>query len=115
MDVVSIPVGARSASLTVGASTYSVLPIDESPKTSASGPLANFGLGDTPVPGSMTGKICRISRGTISFADKVVNCQNSGGLGVVIYNNAPGNVNAGLFGVPGDSSVTATQAMGRRC
>ena len=110
----TVPVGSQiAASLTVGASSYSVLPIDESPKASASGPLADFGTGEAPAPGSMSGKICLIQRGTISFADKVVNCQTSGGLGAVIYNNVPGNVNAGLFGVATTiPSVTATQADG---
>ncbi len=115
VDVIStVPVGSQvGASLMIGASSYSVLPIDESPRTSASGPLADFGTGEAPAPGSMSGKICLIARGNISFADKVLNCQTSGGLGVVIYNNAPGNVNAGLFGVVTTiPSVTATQADG---
>jgi len=115
VDVLStVPVGSQvGASLTVGSSTYSVLPIDGSPNASASGPLADFGLGDTPVAGSMAGKICLISRGTISFADKVLNCQTSGGLGAVIYNNTTGVLNATL----GDTvttipSASATQADG---
>jgi subtilisin family serine protease len=115
VDVIStVPVGSQiAASLTIGASPYSVLPIDGSPKTSASGPLADFGTGEAPAPGSMTGKICLIARGNISFADKVVNCQTSGGLGAVIYNNTAGVLNATL----GDTvttipSVSATQADG---
>jgi len=115
VDVISpVPVGSQfGASLTVGASTYSVLPIEGSPNTSASGPLADFGTGEAPAPGSMTGKICLIARGNISFADKVVNCQTSGGLGAVIYNNAPGVLNATLgTTVTTIPSASATQADG---
>ena len=63
---------------------------------SATGPLADFGLGDTPVAGSMTGKVCLISRGNISFADKVLNCQNSGGIAAIIYNNVAGDLDGTL-------------------
>jgi subtilisin family serine protease len=40
------------------------------------------------------------SRGDISFYDKVINVQDSGGVGAVIYNNEPGN----FFGTLGDGS-----------
>ena len=115
VDVIStVPVGSQvGASLTVGVSPYSVLPIEGSPKTSASGPLADFGLGDTAVAGSMSGKICLISRGSITFDVKVLNCQTSGGLGAVIYNNAAGDLNATLGAtVTTIPSATATQADG---
>lgn len=101
VDVLStVPVGSNlEATLNVGASNYGVLPMDGSPVASATGPLADFGFGDTPVPGSMTGKVCLISRGNISFADKVLNCQASGGIGAVIYNNTAGALNGTLGGV----------------
>ena len=104
VDVLStVPLGSQTAATTtVGASAYGVQPMDGSPRTSATGPLADFGLGDSPVPGSMSGKVCLISRGTISFADKVVNCQNSGGVGAIIYNNTPGE----LFGTLGGTATT---------
>jgi len=94
VDVLStVPVGSQtSASVTVGASPYAVQPMDGSPRTAATGPLADFGLGDTPVSGTMTGSICLISRGTISFADKVLNCASSGGIGAIIYNNTTGDL-----------------------
>ena len=44
----------------------------------------------------MSGKICLIQRGTLTFAEKVTFCETSGGLGAVIYNNAPGNFNGTL-------------------
>jgi subtilisin family serine protease len=92
VDVLStVPAFSETgATLTVAAAAYAVEAMEHSPRTSAAGPLADFGIGDTPVPGSMTGQVCLISRGTITFAEKVVNCQDSGGVAAVIYNNEPG-------------------------
>jgi subtilisin family serine protease len=56
-------------------------------------------LGDVVTPGGMTGKVCLIQRGNIAFSDKVLNCQSSGGIGAVIYNNVPGPLLATLGGV----------------
>lgn len=111
--VSTVPVGSQfAASLTIGATAYAVLPTD-GPNGSAAGPLADFGLGDTPVAGSMAGKVCLISRGSITFGDKVLNCQNSGGVGAVIYNNTAGDLHATLGGtVVTIPSATATQADG---
>jgi subtilisin family serine protease len=93
----TVPIGSQvAATVTVGTSSYPALPMEGSPNTSATGPLANFGLGDTPVAGSMTGKVCLISRGAISFAAKVLNCQNSGGVGAIVYNNTTGDLNGTL-------------------
>jgi subtilisin family serine protease len=61
----------------------------------------------------MAGKVCLISRGEIAFSDKVLNCQASGGVGAVIYNNVPGNDLFTLGGVVTTiPSVSATQADG---
>jgi subtilisin family serine protease len=101
------------ASLTVGGNSYPVLAIEGSPHLAATAPLADFGLGDTSVAGSMTGKVCLISRGVISFADKVLNCQASGGAGAVIFNNVAGDPTFTLGGVVTTiPSVGATQADG---
>jgi subtilisin family serine protease len=61
----------------------------------------------------MSGKVCLIQRGEISFAEKVVNCQNSGGVAAIVYNNTTGDVN-GTLGetVTSIPSVGATQADG---
>jgi subtilisin family serine protease len=110
----TVPAGSViGGSATVGATAYTVLPMDGSPLASATGALADFGLGDTPVAGSMTGKVCLISRGVISFADKVVNCTTSGGVAAIIYNNTAGEL-AGTMGeiVTSIPSVGATQADG---
>ena len=93
----TVPVGSQiGATVVVGGVSYAAQPMEGSPRTSATGPLANFGLGDTPVAGLMTGKVCLISRGAISFAEKVLNCQNSGGVAAIIYNNVAGDVDGTL-------------------
>ncbi|HWH84599.1 MAG TPA: S8 family serine peptidase, partial [Burkholderiaceae bacterium] len=109
----SVPMGTgRGTSLTVGGVTYTVLPMEGSPVKSVTAPLANFGLG-TAVDPAMAGKVCLIQRGTIAFADKVLNCQNSGGVGAIVYNNTAGALN-GTLGttVTTIPSVGATQADG---
>jgi subtilisin family serine protease len=61
----------------------------------------------------MAGKVCLIQRGTVDFATKVSNCQTSGGVGAIVYNNV-----AGAFGgtlgttVTNIPSVTATDTDG---
>lgn len=115
VDVMStVPLGSQTgATTTIGGSAYSVVAMDGSPRLSATGALADFGLGDTPMPGSMTGMICLISRGNIAFSDKVLNCQNSGGIGAIIYNNVDGPLLGTLNGVATTiPSVGATQADG---
>lgn len=110
----TVPMGTgRSVSTSVSNTPYTVQPIEGTPVASASGPLADFGLGKTAAPGSMTGKVCLIQRGEVSFADKVLNCQNSGGVGAIVYNNAPGELFGTLGGLATSiPSVGATQADG---
>jgi aminopeptidase YwaD len=54
----------------------------------------------------LTGKIALIQRGSISFADKVLNAAKNGAAGVIIFNNATGDLN-GTFGTPNDAYVPA--------
>jgi minor extracellular serine protease Vpr len=78
------------------------------PPSSGSADLAKLGtpttVGDgcvnAPEPGSLTGKIALIRRGSppppapsCSFYAKALNAQNAGAIGVVLYNNAPGRIN----------------------
>jgi subtilisin family serine protease len=97
VDVLStVPMGTgRAAALTVGATTYAPREMDGSPAASAHAPLADFGLG-TATDAAMAGKICLIRRGAVSFATKVSNCQTSGGVGAVVYNNVAGALNGTL-------------------
>ncbi len=93
----TVPMGSGTeATLQVGNSAYAPGPMQGSPTASASAALADFGLGDT-VRAAVRGKICLIARGAIDFGTKVANCQRSGGLGAVIYNNVAGSF-AGTLG-----------------
>jgi len=51
-----------------------------------------------------SGKVCVIDRGNISFHDKVLNCENSGGVGAIIINNVAGM----LYGTLGDATTNVT-------
>ncbi|WP_342120704.1 S8 family serine peptidase [Pseudoduganella sp. OTU4001] len=90
--------GTQSA-LSVGNTTYAPNAMEGSPRKTATAPLADFGTG-TAVDATMAGKVCLIQRGAISFAEKVVNCQASGGVAAVVYNGgvaADGTPNTGAF------------------
>jgi subtilisin family serine protease len=96
-----------------------VVTMGDSPRLTATAPLADFGFGGASVPGSMTGKTCLVSRGTsnpevpVYFSDKVLNCAASGGVAAVLYNNVPEAINPTLGGVVTTiPSVFATQADG---
>jgi len=109
----TVPMGAGSEShLSVGATTYTPGDMGGSPKTTATAPLADFGLGDA-VNNAVSGKVCLIQRGTVDFATKVSNCQASGGVGAIVYNNAAGGF-GGTLGTTVTSipSVTATDVDG---
>ncbi len=109
----TVPMGAGSSpSLVVGGTTYAPGAMEGSPKTSATAPLADFGLGDQIVS-AVSGKVCLIARGTVDFATKVSNCQKSGGVGAVVYNNVAGGF-AGTLGttITAIPSVTASDTEG---
>jgi subtilisin family serine protease len=98
----TVPTGAGSSStLSVGGVNYEAGGMDGSPRKSATAPLADFGIGDT-VNASVAGKVCLIARGSIDFAVKVSNCEKSGGVGAIVYNNV-----AGGFGGTLGTTVTA--------
>jgi subtilisin family serine protease len=85
----TVPMGSGLVSgISVGGTAY------------ATAALADFGLG-TSVNTAMSGKVCLIQRGTVDFATKVSNCQASGGVGAIIYNNV-----AGAFGGTLGTTVT---------
>ncbi len=109
----SVPTGTGLASsASVGGTAYAVGDMEGSPRKSATAALADFGLGDA-VNTAVSGKVCLIQRGTVDFATKVSNCQSSGGVGAIVYNNV-----AGAFGgtlgttVTTIPSVTATDTDG---
>ena len=77
---------------------YSANHIEFSALGTASGALVNGGLCTST--GAWAGQVVLCQRGDISFYDKVMNVQNSGGAAAVIYNNEPGN----FLGTLGDGA-----------
>lgn len=98
--------------LSVSGQVYQGNPMDYSPYGTVSGALANGGLCDTS--GSWAGKVVLCERGGISFADKVTNVQNGGGIAAVIYNNVEG-IFSGTLGAAGDwiVAISVSQADGQ--
>lgn len=76
--------------------------------------VVNDGVGDTAdaceplAPGSLTGKIAYINRGTCSFEPKTVNAQNAGAVGVIIGNVASSGDPGTAPGMAEDPTVVAT-------
>ncbi len=103
--------GATAPALTVGTTVYAPGAMDGSPVKTATAPLADFGIGDT-VNSAMSGKVCLIARGTIDFATKVGNCQASGGVGAVVYNNAAGGFGGTVGTATTIPSVSASDTEG---
>jgi subtilisin family serine protease len=117
VDVLStVPLGSETAAtVNAGGTPFPAIPMEGSPRTSATGPLADFGFGQPAAAGSMAGNVCLISRGEISFAEKVLNCQNAGGVGAIVFNNVPDEPVNGTLGetVTTIPSVGTTQADGQ--
>jgi len=109
----TVPMGTgRDSALTVGSTVYAPGGMDGTPVASVSAPLADFGIGNA-VDTAVAGKVCLIARGDIAFSDKVLNCQNSGGVGAVVYNNVAGGFGGTLGGVATTiPSVTASDTEG---
>ena len=94
----TVPMGsAQTAAVTVGVNAVAAAAMEGSPLASVSGNLVNCGLGDSVC--NANGQVCLISRGSVSFADKVLNCQSGGGIGAIIYNNVAGDLYGTLGGV----------------
>lgn len=68
---------------------YAANHIEYSSRGSATGNLVDGGLCTTT--GLWENAVVLCERGDISFYDKVMNVENSGGVAAVIYNNEPGN------------------------
>ena len=108
----TVPTNAGSQSaLTVGSTVYAPGAMDGSPIRTVTAPLADFGIGDA-VNSAVSGKVCLIARGTIDFATKVANCQNSGGVGAVVYNNVAGGFGGTVGTATTIPSVSASDTEG---
>jgi subtilisin family serine protease len=96
---------ATSASMSADGVAFSSSAMENS--GTVSGSTYNMGTAESTDSGA-NGMVCVIERGVISFHDKVNNCELSGGIGAVLYNNEPGM----LYGTLGDTNVTSIPAVG---
>ncbi len=92
------------SALTVDGMSYAANHIEYAARGSASGALVDGGLCTST--GAWAGQIVLCERGDISFYDKVMNVQNSGGAAAVLYNNEPGNFH-GTLGDGASSTIIA--------
>ncbi|MEN8178930.1 MAG: S8 family serine peptidase [Pseudomonadota bacterium] len=99
--VSSVPLGTGLlADVEVDGTGYETFAMEGSPMLIASGVLVDCGTAETVC--AATGSVCLIERGVITFAEKVLNCQDGGGIGAIIYNNEPG----AFLGTLGDTVTT---------
>ena len=102
----TVPAGLATVSnMTADGVSYASSAMENS--GSASGATYFMGTAEATDAGA-SGKVCVIDRGVISFHDKVLNCENSGGVGAIIINNEPGI----LFGTLGSPNSTTIPAVG---
>lgn len=93
-----------------------VLPLQGSTFGQVSGPLVSVGLGrpeDLP-QGGLAGKIALVERGQVTFESKARTAADAGAIGVLIYNNLPGNFRGDLDGSSGILVVSVSQTDGNR-
>jgi serine protease len=104
----TVPMGTgTNESLSVDGATYEAIALDGSSKGAGSGNLVDCGYGSATCSGA-SGAVCLIQRGgNVSFADKVLACQNGSGKAAVIYNNV-----AGLFSGTLGGGTTAIPSVG---
>ena len=94
-----------SATLTVDGGGFESLAMENA--GTATGTTYFMGTAEATDAGA-SGKICVIDRGNISFLDKVLNCENSGGIGAILINNEAGV----LAGTLGDTNTSSIPALG---
>ncbi len=91
-----------ASSITVDGVEYPGFQMTFAPSGSETGTLVDGGRCLTT--GDWLGVVVLCERGDISFYDKVMNVQNSGGVAAVIYNNIPGDF-IGTLGEEGDYNL----------
>jgi serine protease len=109
VDVLSTIPWTDENSLTVDGVSYKANYIENAARTSELGVTAEVVDGGraTGANPAWNGKVVLVERGDISFYDKVMNVQSSGGVAAVIYNNEPGN----FFGTLGDGYSSSIPAV----
>ncbi|MDU0354176.1 trypsin-like serine protease [Paraglaciecola aquimarina] len=80
---------AVNTSLSVNSALYQTQHFTSGPSGNVSGEIVSCGDGLQPCV-NVQKKICLIKRGTNTFAEKALNCETSGGVGAIIYNNVEG-------------------------
>ena len=112
VDVLSTVPYKDDSTLTVDGMTYYGYHLEFASREDVSGLLVDGGLCDST--GDWSEKVVLCERGDISFFDKVMNVQNSGGAAAVIYNNEPG-VFIGTLGDEGDyiTAISLSQEDGQ--
>jgi HEAT repeat protein len=78
-------------------------PVMEGPAGGAQGKLVNGGLCDSA--GNWDDKIVLCKRGEIFFYEKILNVQDGGGIGVILYNNVPGDMLPTIIGYEDDVKI----------
>jgi len=59
--------------------------------------FVSCGIGNpADFPASVKGKIALVQRGTLTFIDKASNASKAGAIGIIVYNNTDGTLNAAL-------------------
>ena len=79
----------RDGAVTVGTTTYMAAALEGSPALVKSGAMINGGQ-CTSSSTTWANKVVVCERGTIAFADKVLNAQAGGAVAAIIYNNVSG-------------------------
>jgi len=74
---------------------YASTSFTQSPLGNATGEVVDCNLAEQSCENAQN-KICLIERGQITFSEKAINCEAGGGIGVIIYNNEPGDISGTL-------------------
>ena len=112
-------VSEERSGLTVGGTgggRLAGIPMNRSAPGEVSGILVPVGLAfdqDIPAQG-LEGSIALAQRGIITFEEKVRQATNAGAIGVVVYNNAPGNFTGTLGSTSSIPVIGIAQEDGRR-
>ena len=84
-----MPPSESAGELTVGFDQFDAIVMSGSPARRFVGNLANCDLAQSTCP-DVDGKVCLITRGDNTFAEKVSNCAAGGGIAAIIFNNTFG-------------------------
>ncbi len=95
MSALVFTYNGTSTSLDVAGIDYQTTAFSNGPSGQARASMVDCGIADNQCRNA-TDKICLIARGEVDFSVKVNNCQDSGGVGAIIFNNIPGTINGTL-------------------